>query len=228
MKQINKTADCYFEYLSKSPLFKSFTIEDIELFLENIPYEIVEVNTFDEFSVDVDKSVFVLSGALVIYEFNKTGKKTFINYYSDKGNIFIPVGKSVGYPSVSVIAKRKSLLLLIDTDKLASTNMSLMILRNKFQQNVMDIFYKMSANDLSRSICNTETQARNKIIKLITRLYNEQKTNKLIVGLTRDELADYLQMDTSTLMRELKKLKNEGSIEYNRKNIVIYNFDILY
>ena len=228
MKQINKTADCYFEYLSKSPLFKSFTIEDIELFLENIPYEIVEVNTFDEFSVDVDKSVFVLSGALVIYEFNKAGKKTFINYYSDKGNIFIPVGKSVGYPSLSVIAKRKSLLLLIDTDKLASTNMSLMILRNKFQQNVMDIFYKMSANDLSRSICNTETQARNKIIKLITRLYNEQKTNKLIVGLTRDELADYLQMDTSTLMRELKKLKNEGSIEYNRKNIVIYNFDILY
>ena len=228
MKQINKTADCYFEYLSKSPLFKSFTIEDIELFLENIPYEIVEVNTFDEFSVDVDKSVFVLSGALVIYEFNKTGKKTFINYYSDKGNIFIPVGKSVGYPSVSVIAKRKSLLLLIDTDKLASTNMSLMILRNKFQQNVMDIFYKMSANDLSRSICNTETQARNKIIKLITRLYNEQKTNKLVVGLTRDELADYLQMDTSTLMRELKKLKSEGSIEYNRKNIVIYNFDILY
>ena len=228
MKQINKTADCYFEYLSKSPLFKSFTIEDIELFLENIPYEIVEVNTFDEFSVDVDKSVFVLSGALVIYEFNKAGKKTFINYYSDKGNIFIPVGKSVGYPSVSVIAKRKSLLLLIDTDKLASTNMSLMILRNKFQQNVMDIFYKMSANDLSRSICNTETQARNKIIKLITRLYNEQKTNKLIVGLTRDELADYLQMDTSTLMRELKKLKNEGSIEYNRKNVVIYNFDILY
>ena len=91
MKQINKTADCYFEYLSKSPLFKSFTIEDIELFLENIPYEIVEVNTFDEFSVDVDKSVFVLSGALVIYEFNKTGKKTFINYYSDKGNIFINV-----------------------------------------------------------------------------------------------------------------------------------------
>ena len=228
MKQINKTADCYFEYLSKSPLFKSFTIEDIELFLENIPYEIVEVNTNDEFTVDVDKSVFVLSGALVIYEFNKTGKKTFIYYYSDKGNIFIPVGKSVGYPSVSVIAKRKSLLLLIDTDKLASTNMSLLILRNKFQQNVMDIFYKMSANDLSRSICNTETQARNKIIKLITRLYNEQKTNKLIVGLTRDELADYLQMDTSTLMRELKKLKNEGSIEYNRKNIVIYNFDILY
>ena len=228
MKQINKTADCYFEYLSKSPLFKSFTIEDIELFLENIPYEIVEVNTFDEFSVDIDKSVFVLSGALVIYEFNKAGKKTFINYYSDKGNIFIPVGKSVGYPSVSVIAKRKSLLLLIDTDKLASTNMSLMILRNKFQQNVMDIFYKMSANDLARSICNTETQARNKIIKLITRLYNEQKTNKIVVGLTRDELADYLQMDTSTLMRELKKLKNEGSIEYNRKNVVIYNFDILY
>ena len=228
MKQINKTADCYFEYLSKSPLFKDFTIEDIDFFLNNIPYEIVEINTFDEFSVDVDKSVFVLSGALVIYEFNKAGKKTFINYYSDNGNIFIPVGKVVGYPSVSVIAKRKSLLLLINTDKLTSTNMSLIILRNKFQQNVMNIFYKMSENDLSRRICNTETQARNKIIKLITRLYNEQKTNKLVVGLTRDELADYLQMDTSTLMRELKKLKSEGSIEYNRKNIVIYNFDILY
>ena len=228
MKQINKTADCYFEYLSKSPLFNGFIIEDIELFLNSITYEIVEVNTFDEFSVDVDKSVFVLSGALVIYEINKAGKKTFINYYSDKGNIFIPVGKIVGYPSVSVIAKKKSLLLLIDTDKLTDKNMSLMILRNKFQQNIMDIFYKMSANDLSRSICNTETQARNKIIKFITRLYNEQKANKIIVGLTRDELADYLQMDTSTLMRELKKLKSEGSIEYNRKNIVIYNFDILY
>ena len=228
MKQINKTADCYFEYLSKSPLFKDFTIEDIDFFLNNIPYEIVEINTFDEFSVDVDKSVFVLSGALVIYEFNKAGKKTFINYYSDNGNIFIPVGKVVGYPSVSVIAKRKSLLLLINTDKLTSTNMSLIILRNKFQQNVMNIFYKMSENDLSRRICNTETQAINKIIKLIKRLYNEQKTNKLVVGLTRDELADYLQMDTSTLMRELKKLKSEGSIEYNRKNIVIYNFDILY
>ncbi len=228
MKQINKTADCYFEYLSKSPLFKGFTIEDIELFLNSIPYEIVELNIFDEFSVDVDKSVFVLSGALVVYEFNKAGKKTFINNYSDKDNIFIPVGKAVGYPSVSVIAKRKSILLLMDTDKFTGTNISLMILRNKVQQNIINMFYKMSANTLSRSICNTETQARNKILKLITRLYNEQKSNKLVVGLTRDELADYLQMDTSTLMRELKKLKSEGAIEYNRKYIVIYNFDVLY
>jgi DNA-binding MarR family transcriptional regulator len=72
-----------------------------------------------------------------------------------------------------------------------------------------------------------ESYARDKIIRYIKQLYQKQNKNVLSLTLTRSELADHLLMDTSTLMRELKQMKKEGIIDYNRNKITITDTSLL-
>ncbi len=80
---------------------------------------------------------------------------------------------------------------------------------------------------IDRTICNSEPNSRNRIIMYLKSLYMLEKGDRITVPLTRKDLADHLRMDTSTLMRELKALKNMGLIEYDRKNIFIKDASFL-
>ena len=131
------------------------------------------------------------------------------------------------YKYVHNIAKKPSLILLLGNDSFSSVNPSLLYLQNKFQKNIIDYFFAITKYIMARTLCNTETYARDKIIRYIKQLYQKQNKNVLSLTLTRSELADHLLMDTSTLMRELKQMKKEGIIEYKRNKITITDTSLL-
>ncbi len=225
---INATSyvDNYIDLLMNSSLFYGLSADEIEIFLKNNHYEIITIKIFEELSINSDKAIIILSGAVATYEFDKNGKKTFINYFTPESNSLVPIKEKDVFPSVSIIAKKTSVVLLLNADSFMNINPSLLVIQNKIQQNLINIFYTISDNELTRNLCNTEPQARNRILKFITDLYKQQQKSQLKLSITRDELADYLQVDTSTLMRELKKLKNDGIINYDRSNITILNLNI--
>ena len=76
---------------------------------------------------------------------------------------------------------------------------------------------------MQRIIANAESLSKNKIIKYLRQLKSEQKSDKLQIPFTRQELADHLQMDISTLMRELKSLQESNVLTYEGKIITILN-----
>ena len=80
----------------------------------------------------------------------------------------------------------------------------------------------MTENVMQRIIANAESLSKNKIIKYLRQLKSEQKSDKLQIPFTRQELADHLQMDISTLMRELKNLQDCNALKYEGKSITIY------
>lgn len=139
----------------------------------------------------------------------------------------IPIDDEVGYSTVSIIAKKPSLILLLGNDSFSSVNPSLLYLQNKFQKNIIDYFFAITKYIMARTLCNTEAYARDKIIRYIKQLYQKQNKNVLSLTLTRSELADHLLMDTRTLMRELKQMKKEGIIDYKRNKITITDTSLL-
>lgn len=217
--QIEKNID----YLRKSRLFQGFADNEIERFLYSTEFKIVELNRGEKLEIELDKSIFVLNGSIATYENNIDGVKTFINYFEPEGNVLIAVSPDTIYPTVSVEARKKSVVLLLKTNSYLETNASILVLQNRIQQNIISMFYKMTENVMQRTIITAESISKNKIIKYLKQLKTEQNSDMLKITLTRQELADHLQMDISTLMRELKNLQEANVLTYEGKYITILN-----
>ena len=211
------------EHLRNSQLFRGFTDDEIEKFLYNTKFKIFELNRGAILNVELDKSIFVLYGSIASYETNIDGVKTFINYFEPDGNELIAISLDTSYPTVSVEARKKSVVLSLETNSFLITDPSIIFLQNRVQQNIISIFYRMTENVMQRIIANAESLSKNKIIKYLRQLKSEQKSDKLQIPFTRQELADHLQMDISTLMRELKNLQESNVLTYEGKIITILN-----
>jgi CRP-like cAMP-binding protein len=62
--------------------------------------------------------------------------------------------------------------------------------------------------------------------KIFFYLFNQrklQKSNKIILGITKEELANQLFIQRPSLSRELIKMKQDGLIDYDLKSITIKN-----
>lgn len=62
---------------------------------------------------------------------------------------------------------------------------------------------------------------RDKLITYLNLIAKKKGKNSFYLPFTYTELADYLSIDRSAMMREIKKLKNEGFIYSNGKQITI-------
>lgn len=225
--KLSDNTDNYIEYFRKSSLFKGITDNEIELFLNHNDYELYKLNANEEIFAKFDYSIFVISGTLAIYAYNKNGNRIFINIFTADGNSLVPVGDTKHDLTVSVYAKKASIVMLLRTSSFTSVHPTLTDVQNKIQQNIIRILYNMNVADIDRSLHNSEPTARNKICKYLKILSTEQNNTTVCISLTRNDLANYLQMDTSTLMRELKGLKRDGIIDYDRKSVVIKNLSAL-
>lgn len=210
-------------YLRNSRLFRECTDDEIERFLYNTEFKIIELKRGEKLEIELDKSIFVLDGSIGSYENNADGVKTFINYFESNKNELIAVSEDTPYPTVSVEARKRAVVLLLKTNSFLTLNPKDLVLQNRIQQNIISIFYKMTENVMQRTIATSESVSKNKIIKYLRQLMEEQKSKALKIPFTRQELADHLQMDISTLMRELKNMQESGDLKYEGKNITVYN-----
>lgn len=134
------------EHLRNSQLFRGFTDDEIEKFLYNTKFKIFELNRGAILNVELDKSIFVLYGSIASYETNIDGVKTFINHFEPDGNELIAISLDTPYPTVSVEARKKSVVLSLETNSFLITDPSIIFLQNRVQQNIISIFYRMTEN----------------------------------------------------------------------------------
>lgn len=216
----------HIEFLKSSVLFRDFNDYEIERFLQNNEFKIVELVRGELLKIEGDKSIFVLDGSVATYENGEDGVKTFICSFEPETNIMIPVWKRSTYPTVTVEARKKSVVLLLESDSFLKINSNVIILQNKIQQNIIEMLFCASDDIVQRTRANAESVSRNKIIKYIRQLMAEQQSDTVQVPFTRQELADHLYMDISTLMRELKNLQEADILKYEGKQITVLKSDI--
>lgn len=227
MQKLTGSPDNYIEYFKHSPLFENLSGEEIELFLKNSRYILYKLNSKEEIPIDTSCLIFTLSGALATYAISEDGNKRVVNL-SLPETPMIPTYDMKTLYSVGVYAKRASIALQLARESFMNVNPPILIIQHTIQKNILKQFFIMSTVIMEHQICLTETTARERIMHYIAELYKEQKQQTVTLPFDRNSLADYLQIDISTLARELKRLKADNLIDYSNRSITLKNPEILH
>lgn len=80
----------------------------------------------------------------------------------------------------------------------------------------------MNSQGMNRKIAMyTQKSLRENLIDYLLALSTQQKSNTVVLTVTKKQLADYFGVQRPSLFRELKRMKDEGLIEIENKRITI-------
>lgn len=194
---------------------------DINIILENLE---PDVKVFKKCQVILRTSnkddilVLVLDGTAFLEGENETADKTIIEYFA-KGELF---GKRM-FPHLEqslfyVISKNLCTVAFISYHKLleyCAANQSTTV-------HIMDyLFHGLERKALVHVYILQQRTLRGKILLYFNYLCKEYCENYFTLPMPFIDLADYLSVDRSALMREIKKLNNEGIIKSDRRKITL-------
>jgi CRP-like cAMP-binding protein len=67
----------------------------------------------------------------------------------------------------------------------------------------------------------SKTTIRDKILAYLSMLSQEQKSRYVTLPITKSELAEYLSVNRSAMMRELTNMRNDGLIDFDKNTFRI-------
>ena len=216
----------YIQLLLSIPLFRDFTEDNIDTFLDCNTCKITE-HLKDEVILirgqKVRSIAIVLSGSLVGQIESRDGKVTTINYL-EKGSVFGDVlSGSSGNSPVTIIASSECNILWLELSKLLdihnNDNNRFVFLQN-FIREISDKYFTLH----ERVQILSERKMRDRILSYFSNLSVKQSSKDIILPQrTRTELANYLGCDRSALTREISNMEREG-VFITQKRLVHLNY----
>lgn len=161
----------------------------------------------------------LLSGEadLVRYDFN--GNKTIVEHFSSNdifGEIFYTVSTN---NELFVEARKDSIVLFFIYDDIKSRCKSDCDFHNKLLINLPELFLNEIIDLNMRIELLSKRTIREKLLAYFTIISARNMSKSFKVPFSLTDLADYLSVDRSAMMRELKSLKDEGFIEKSGNRI---------
>lgn len=213
-------------YLKNSVLFSGLSDLEIEEFLDHVKVEVKEYEK-DEFIFqewEKPKKIFILaSGRVLICKNHSVDKRTIIAQINKPSDMF---GEVYAYMQADqydcyTLATTKSTVLLLDAH---FVNFEMKKLPNcffKVMKNLLTIFAQKAyfLNQKVKALSNTTLRAR--VIKML--LQYKVDEDHCVLTMTREELADSINIARPSLSRELGLLQEEGLIEVNGKKVKLLN-----
>ena len=92
---------------------------------------------------------------------------------------------------------------------------------NEIKNNIIDILVLTIMKINERVEILSKKTIREKLLCYFNLIIKKKKRKSFNLSMTYIELADFLSIDRSAMMRELKKLKSEGLIEVNERKITL-------
>lgn len=162
----------------------------------------------------------LLEGEAQLITFDKEGNKKILYYYQ-KNDIFgEALFKIYTNKELFVLAKKKSKVLFYPYD-IAETCTENCFYHIEVLRNFPDLILHSIAEQNFRMILLTHKSVRDKLLTYFRTLSveNNSKTFNLPFSLT--DLADYLMIERTSMMRELKRLQDENIIKKNKGQITL-------
>lgn len=161
----------------------------------------------------------LLSGEadLVRYDFN--GNKTIVEHLVKNdvfGEIFYTVTTN---NELFVEAKENSLVLFFIYDDIKEKCKNSCHFHEKFLVNLPELFLNEIIDLNMRIELLSKRSIREKLLGYFTIISTKNMSKSFRIPFSLTDLADYLSVDRSAMMRELKTLKDEGFIEKNGNKI---------
>lgn len=156
---------------------------------------------------------------LIRYDFN--GNKTIIGNFTDN-SIF---GEAL-YPAntnneLFVMAKSDCTVLFIAYDDILRKCKSNCTFHKELSEKIYALIIDQIVNLNTRIELLTKRSTRDKILSYFDILSNKNLSKTFTLPFSLTDLADFLSVDRSAMMRELSYLKEEGFIKKNGKKITL-------
>jgi len=150
------------------------------------------------------------------YEGNKTIMETL-----NKGNFFGSLTFSLNNDEISCITKEKTQITFIEYNQITNNDMMKNDYYIIFIKNLIKLLSEQVSLKNSRINLLTKKTTREKLLKYFKMISKETGNNNIYIPISFTELAEYLSVDRSAMMREISYLKEDGLIRTNGRNITL-------
>lgn len=175
-------------------------------------------------STDSDTLGIMLSGTAYLVTSNSEGQRRILEYYRH-GNI---IGKCYLPPvddkDYYVVAKTSCTIDFISRKKLLTCCSKVCTKHIKMIDGLMASTTRKSLMHIDVL---SQRSLRSKLISFFGYIRMQKKSDSFTLPLPLTDLADYLAVDRSAMMREIKKLNDEGIITSDKRKITLHHGKLL-
>ena len=207
-------------FMNELSIFKNINSEVVDSFLKELGARRISFEKdhiiFSNLA-DNDLIGIMLNGVANIIKYDYLGNRDILDVL-EYGDVFSKpfFGTS---NDISIIAKTDSEVLFIDYSLLASNNREY----EKINVNINDIL-ALKINKLYEKLeILSKRTIKEKLLCYFSIMVKKRGQKSFNIPMTYMELADYLSVDRSAMMREIKKLKDQKIISVNDKKITFNN-----
>lgn len=190
----------------------------------NIDTGSISINQYpDQFTIanEGEKSTYIgiiLKGKILVKAYSLGGRDFTINTLNEGmifGDILLFGNHGNIYPG-NLTTKGIVELAIIPNERIKEFLDNKVFLRN-FLTLLSDKVYQLNHKN---KILSQDT-IRDKVITYLTEEQRIQKSNRILIGMSKEDLANHLFIPRPSLSRELIHMKAEGLIEYDRYTITL-------
>ena len=209
-------------YLLKNcKLFKNIRDSDIAHIFSKIGYKIKEFGKNEIILSEYDKTnylVIIFDGIVELQKVLSSGEIILIKVlgkYQTFGEASL-FSEIESFP-VKAISKTKSKVILIKKQEM----IKLFSINEKVIINFLEIISNRTIMLKSRLELISESSIRKKISSYLLNEVNKKETNTVYLSFSKTKLASLLNIQRPSLSRELKRMKEDGLLRYDREKIII-------
>ena len=213
-----------FEKIKTNPLFEGIDFIDFEILLNCLSSKTTRYNKDDVILLSgnrVDFVGLVLSGGVKIIRDDIDGNITILTELSASelfGEVFACAG--IRHSPVTVQASADCEILFIDYKKIITSCSSSCPFHSKLIENMLKLIAKKNLLLNQKNEILSKRTTREKLLLFFD--IQRETAKKFTIPYDREELANYLCVDRSSLSRELCRMRDDGILSFNRNRFEIY------
>lgn len=161
----------------------------------------------------------ILSGTANMIRYDYNGNRTIIEKL-ERDSVFGKVFSYLG-SDISVVATSTCEVLFFDYDHIINRCKKNCPHHAKLTDNVLNLLSKKIVDLNNRLEVLSKRSTRDKLMSYFNLLTKNTIKRSFTLPFSYTELADYLSVDRSAMMREIKNLKDDGFISTNGKKITL-------
>lgn len=162
----------------------------------------------------------VIDGIVDLVKYDYNGNRTIIEELV-KDDVFGEVFSANLSSDIAVVAKTDCEIMFLDYHNVITRCKKNCPFHDKLIENMLNMISSKIIDKNERIDVLTQRSIRDKLLSYLEKLANHKLSKTFVIPISYTDLADYLSIDRSAMMREIKKLKDEGFIDTNGKKITI-------
>ena len=211
--------------LSHTQLFRGLQEEEIKTLLECLHafkrnYKKGETILSDG---SVTENIGIVLSGMALISCNDIWGNTSVLGNAAPGSVFAEVYACIpGQPLlVTVSAAEETCILFINARRILTTCTNACPVHARLARNLLTVCAYKSLQ-LSQRILHTSAKSiRGRLMSYFSECAKHSGSNSFLLPYNRQQLADYLNVDRSTMSNELSKMQKEGLLTYKKNHILL-------